>query len=250
MKRISLIFSILVLCSTSLFAQGAPTKAPAPKASVTKKVPARKGPLTAAALPNSTSLSWTLSITTGATYNVYKAPCTGFVQGTGTGTVTGVGTCTTPGTFVKLTTTPLSSTTTTYVDTAVTPNSAAAYEVTTVCATGGACPSTTAVPSESIPSNIIAALTPGNQPQPPTLSITTVTKVINPNNTQTVVAKWTDTNLIQQYFAFTNGSLFLAQGLTSSSTGSFAEEWTGPTTTTVTFIAVDAVGESASQKVM
>jgi hypothetical protein len=69
--------------------------------------------------------------------------------------------------------------------------------------------------------------------------------------TQTVLFKWTDTGTgIGEYFAFTDGTKFLGQGLTSSQTGTFAEQVTVAAGTPVTVLACNAAGSCATQQAM
>lgn len=199
-------------------------------------------PTFAAATPLSPSvvLTWTLSPTVGVTsQNVYRAPCTGTVTNSACSTDS-------TATFTKLPAgTALGPTVATFTDTTVSDGQAYIYYVTAVCPAAPVQPCN----GESLPSNHAAAAVPGVPPQPPSgVTIGSVTAVVNGAN-KTVIAKWTDTNAVGQYFSFTDGTKFLNQGLTSSLTGSFAEEVTVPATTIVTFFACDATGSCASQVV-
>jgi hypothetical protein len=196
--------------------------------------------LTAVPAPSpSVVLTWTLSPTVGVTsQNVYRAPCTGTVTGS---------VCSTDSTavFTKLAAgINLAAAATTFTDTTVVDGQAYIYYVTAFCPIGQLSCS-----GESLPSNHAAAAVPGGPPQPPSgVVIGSVTATVNGAN-KTVVARWTDTNAVGQYFSFTDGTKFLNQGLTSSLTGSFAEEVVVPATTTITFFACDATGSCASQVV-
>jgi len=188
----------------------------------------------AQAVPHSASLSWTLSTNAAVTsQNVYRGACAGTVT---------TGTCRTDSTatFTKLPAgTALGPGVKTFTDSTVTASTGYIYYVTALCATCN--------PQESIPSNHIAVVIPADQPPPPTgLTITSVAMNIT-GTTQTVVAKWSDTSGTEQEFRFSDGNLFVAQGLTSSATGSFAEQWVGPAGTPITFIACNAKGSCASQ---
>jgi hypothetical protein len=126
-----------------------------------------------------------------------------------------------------------------YVDASVLAGQSLSYCATTVDSTA----------SESACSIAVAATIPTN-PNPPVIKIT-VAQVTVTGATQTVLFKWTDTGSgLGEYFAFTDGTKFLGQGLTSSATGSFAEELTVPTGTLVTVMACNTAGVCASQAAM
>jgi hypothetical protein len=180
-------------------------------------------------------LAWTTTPVTGVTYtgfNAYRAPCTGTVAAQ---------VCSTDSTatFTKLAAgTGLPATTLNFTDTTVSAGTNYIYYVTSLCST---CSTT-----ESIPSNHIAVTIPANQPPPPTLSIVSVAINVT-GSTETVTAQWTDTSGTQQAFKFSNGTSFLAQGLTSDPSGSFAQQWTGPVGTPIIFMVQNAAGANASQ---
>jgi hypothetical protein len=179
-------------------------------------------------------LSWVAPVTTGVVYtgfNVYRATCTGTVT---------AGVCSTDSTatFAKITATALPATALSYTDTPLTAATSYIWYVTSLCAT---CTTT-----ESIPSNHVAGTTTANQPPPPVLSITSVAMNVT-GNTETVTAQWTDTSGTQQAFKFSNGTSFVAQGLTSDPSGNFAQRWTGPAGTPIIFMVSNAAGISASQ---
>lgn len=126
-----------------------------------------------------------------------------------------------------------------YVDTSVTAGQNLSYCMTTVDSKSqeSACSVPTAV---TVPTN----------PNPPTLTITSVALIQN-GATETVLAKWTDTNLgIGQQFSFSDGVKFRGQGLTSSAIGIFAEELTVQAGTPITFTVCNATGVCASQAAM
>ncbi len=179
---------------------------------------------------HSATIAWTLSASAGVTsQNVYRAPCTGTAA---------AGACSAEGAFTKIASP--GPAVTTYTDSTVAAATGYSYYLTAVCSTCS--------PSESVPSVHIAAMIPGNQPAPPTgPTITSVAILLN-GTTETVVAKWTDPTGTQQDYRFSNGSQFVAQGLTSSASGAFAEEWTGPAGTAITFIACNSTGGCVSQK--
>jgi len=170
------------------------------------------------AFAHTASVSWVNSPDTANT-NVYRL----------------VGTCPTSLTgFTKLTTTPV--TTASYTDSTVTVGTTYAYYVTAIL--NG---------TESVPSNCISATVPV---APPTgLSITSVA-LSTTGGVETAVAKWSDTSGTQQSFFFTDGNKVIAQGLTSSLTGTFAEQWKGTPTSTVLFTVCNSVGQCATQKAM
>jgi hypothetical protein len=184
------------------------------------------------------NLSWTLSVGVGiVSQNVYRANCTGTVT---------AGTCSTDSTatFTKLSAgTAIGPTLTTFSDTTVAAGASYIYYVTAVCPTAGACV------GESSPSSHVAGSIPGNPPPPPTgLQILTISKVINPNGSETFTAKWSDTNTsAEQTYSFSNGTQIINQGLTSSLTGTFAEEVTVPNGTAIVFLVSDAMGAQAEQ---
>jgi hypothetical protein len=139
--------------------------------------------------------------------------------------------------FVKINS--ATSTTLSYVDAAVAAGQNLSYCVTTVDSKN----------QESVCSVAVSTTIPTN-PNPPTVTITSVALTIT-GATETVLAKWNDTNLgVGEYFAFLDGMKFLGQGLTSSQTGSFAETLTLPAGTQVTFLVCNATGSCQSQKAM
>lgn len=174
--------------------------------------------LAAQSFAHTASISWSNSPDTSNT-NVYR------LAGTCPATTTG---------FVKITATPV--TTANYTDSTVSPGVYCYYVTATLNG------------SESVPSNTAQATVPVAPPSG--LSITSVSMIINPNGTETVLAKWTDSSGTQQDFRFSDGSKFVSQGLTSSLTGSFAQTFTGPAGTAITFIACNSQGSCASQKAM
>lgn len=142
------------------------------------------------------------------------------------------GPCPTPiAGFTKITASPV--TTATYTDLVVNAGTTYAYYATAFLNN-----------VESVPSNCVSATVPVAQPTGLTLTSVALTTT---GNTETVLARWTDTSGTQQDFRFSNGALFIAQGLTSSQNGVFAERWTGPAGTPITFIACNATGQCASQ---
>jgi hypothetical protein len=189
---------------------------------------------------HSASLSWTPSVTAGVSgQNVYRANCAGTVT---------AGACSTDSTatFTKLAAgTNLGPTIASFTDSTVAGGSAYIYYVTAVCPATGACQ------GESVPSGHVATVIPGTPPNPPTgLSLTSVALVINPDGTQTVTAKWTDTNLgVGQSFLFSDGKKVVNQGLTSSTTGTFAEIYKSAPGT-VFFSVCDALGQCVSRQAM
>jgi hypothetical protein len=125
------------------------------------------------------------------------------------------------------------------------------YYVNVTCmGTGAACAAPYTGAGAGPNSNEVATLIPPTAPPAPTISIGSVAENINPDGTQTVVAKWTDTNPVGQWFSFSDGNNFLSQGFIAPGPTTFAEEWTGPASTVVIFNATDAAGVSASQKEM
>lgn len=171
----------------------------------------------AAAQAHTAKISWTNSTDTNNT-NVYR--------------LTGACPTGTAG-FTKVTATPVTNAT--YTDSAVVPGNYCYYVTASLNGV------------ESIPSGTVQATVPV---APPTgLTITSVAMLIN-GSTETILAKWSDSNPVGQYFAFTDGAKFLGQGLTSSLTGTFAQQLTVPIGTVVTFLACDTMGSCASQKAM
>lgn len=184
---------------------------------------------------HSVSLSWTAAVTTGVTYtgfNVYRALCTGTVT---------AAVCSTDSTasFSKLSAgTGLPATAVAFTDSTVSAGTNYIYYVTSLCAT---CSN-----QESVPSNHEAVTIPANQPPPPTLSITSVAINVT-GNTETITASWTDSSGTQQSFKFSNGQIFVAQGLTSDPSGNFVQQWSGPAGTPISFQVSNAAGQFASQ---
>lgn len=167
-------------------------------------------------------------------YNVYRANCTGIVTS---------GVCSTDSTavFSKLAA-GASMVVTSLTDSTAVAGNSYIYYVTAVCPTSGPCQ------GESAPSNHLAVSIP---PAPPSgVTLTSVTAIANPDGTQTITAKWSDTNPVQQTFSFSDGLSVKNQGLTSSSTGTFAERYTAIGSATIYFTVCDAAGQCASQKAM
>jgi hypothetical protein len=66
---------------------------------------------------------------------------------------------------------------------------------------------------------------------------------------QTILARWSDSNLgAQQSFFFSDGVNILNQGITSSPTGVFAEQYTGPAGAPIYFTVSNSLGESGTQR--
>lgn len=176
---------------------------------------------------HSASVTWTLSTSTAVvSQNVYRSADAGV-------------------TFTKLAAgTALGPAVTSFTDSTVAAGASYQYYVTAVCPTTGACV------GESVPSNKVTAVIPGNPPPPPTgLTIGSVA-MNTTGGVETALAKWSDTSGTQQSFFFTDGSKVIAQGLTSSLTGTFAEQWKGTPTSTVWFTVCNSVGACATQKAM
>ena len=161
------------------------------------------------------TLTWTNSPDTNNTF-VYRltGPCPNPLAG-----------------FTKLTAVPI--TTATYADSAVNAGTTYAYYATAFLNN-----------LESVPSNCISATVPVTPPSG--LSITSVAINII-GNTETVTAQWVDPSGTQQAFKFSNGTSFVAQGLTSDPSGNFAQQWTGPAGTPIIFMVQNAAGANASQ---
>jgi hypothetical protein len=183
------------------------------------------GAVSATGTAHSTTFTWTpASQPTGITvagYNLYCAPTSGGETAVnpvnGSTLITG----------------------TSYVDTSVTAGTTQ-FCVMTADTTGGA--------QQSAFSNEVTFTTPSN-PNPPTLSITSVAININGNN-ETVTAQWTNSNNVGQHFSFSNGTNFVNQGDIAPASGSFAEQVTVPVGTIVTFSVQDATEAFASQQAM
>lgn len=198
------------------------------------------GQIRATSAPSGVTLSWVQSNSAGVNGNkVYRATClavTGTVQPDGAI----IGTCAQPGTFavIDTATTPI----VTYTDSAVSPLTSYAYEVTATC--------TTCVPTESTTaSNVIGVTTaPSGAPNPPT-GLTLSASVSG--TSQNVIAQWTDTSGTGMWFAFSDGNNFLAQGLIAPGpTTTFAQQWNGPVATSVVFVVCNATSACASQREM
>jgi hypothetical protein len=69
-------------------------------------------------------------------------------------------------------------------------------------------------------------------------------------STQTVLAKWSDTSGTQQSYFFTDGNKVIAQGLTSSATGTFAEATFSAAGVPIQFVVCNSVGQCATKKAM
>jgi hypothetical protein len=185
-----------------------------------------QGKLTATATAHSNTLTWTASVTTGVNYNVYKAPCSGFVQGTGTGSVPGVGTCTSLGAFTSGAT---GITGTTYVDTNVSSGQSFTYQVTSFCPTTGTCPA--GISGESVPSNQVSALTPTPTvpPAPPTgLSGTVAVNHVGTQNR--ITATWSDAPGVSTMYAMFNSDKNYTQmngSPTPTAAGMYSVTYTG-----------------------
>lgn len=136
--------------------------------------------------------------------------------------------------FIKLTSSPV--VTSNYIDSTV--------------VAGNYCYFVTAVLNgvESAPSNTAQATVPVAPPSG--LSITSVAINILPNGRQQVLARWSDPSATGQSFFFSDNSKILAQGLTASQTGMFAQQWKGPVGTKIRFNACNSIGQCASQLAM
>ena len=125
-----------------------------------------------------------------------------------------------------------------YTDTSVSAGQALSYCASTIDSKG----------QESACSIAVTATVPTN-PNPPTLTITSVAMNIT-GNTETVLAKWTNTNSVGQHFTFSDGHNFISQGLIGPTSGTFAQQVVVPAGTNVIFSVDDATGAFASQKVI
>lgn len=116
-----------------------------------------QGKLKSQTTAHSATLSWTASVTSGVTYNVYRSTSV-------SGPFTVVSTPTVPGSAVSFT------------DSAVTPGASYIYQVTSVC--GATCPA--GIAGESVPSNQITVIIPNPQPPaaPTNLHLGSVTVVV------------------------------------------------------------------------
>lgn len=124
-----------------------------------------------------------------------------------------------------------------FTDTNVTPGTTAFYKADAQASNG----------NHSVPSNEVSGTTPSN-PNPPTVTITSATLVIT-GDTQTATVKWTDPSGIEQDFKFTNNVTYLAQGITTSANGLYAQKFTGPVGQVIQFTACNAAGSCATTPV-
>ena len=159
------------------------------------------------------SLGWQASTTTGVSYNVYRAPCTG--------TISTSNVCSAEGTFAKIG----NATTLTYVDSTVAAGSNYSYYVTALCGTTG-CP--TGTQGESAASNHIGAAIPFNAPAPPgNLAITSVARYTNPDGSTGIVAKWEGVPNMKMTYAFYGNGKVLTSATVSNASGVYQANWTG-----------------------
>jgi hypothetical protein len=161
---------------------------------------------------HSARINFTVSSTPGvASYDAYRAPCTGAVTSTNT--------CP-EGTFAKVG----STTTSPYIDTAVTAGSAYAYYLIAVCPSTGC---TATVKGSSAPSNHIAATIPFDAPQPPVLLDITTARVIRNGANVQLSASWVDNPGFQtSWTLLVNGSSF-ASGTQTNPAGNYGVNWVG-----------------------
>lgn len=171
----------------------------------------------AMAQSHSVVVHWTNSPDTANT-NVYRF--TGACPGT-------------PAGFVKLTAAPVTAGT--YSDTTVVPNFYCYY---VTAALNGV---------ESLPSPTVQVTVPVAPPSG--LALTSVAILIN-GNQQTVTAKWTDDSGTQQDYFFSDGTKVLNRGLTSSASGTFAQQVKTAVGVPVRFTACNSVGDCMSQVAM
>jgi hypothetical protein len=162
------------------------------------------------------SLSWVASTTAGvATYNVYRAPCTGTIS---------AGVCSAEGTFAKIGN--VAAPIVTYSDSTVAAGSSYSYYVTAVCPVNNCSGGGT---GESVASNHIAAAVPFPPPNPPSnLSITSVSKQVT-GSTTTLSASWVDTPGTTTNYSILwqpNGQV-ITSGWVNSATGIYTTTWTG-----------------------
>jgi len=149
---------------------------------------------------HSASLSWTLSTSTAVvSQNVYRSSDAGV-------------------TFTKLAAgTGLAATITTFTDSTAAAGATYQYYVTAVCPTTGACT------GESIPSNKVTAVIPGNTPPPPTgLSITNIA-INNVNGQDRLQVDWTaPANSATAFTIFGGQGQVLKQGSQTTANGVYS----------------------------
>ena len=170
---------------------------------------------------HSVGLSAQPSTTTGvSSYNVYRAPCTTITAGVcsaGEGTFAVVGTATVSASI-------------TYTDSTVKGGFNYSYYFTAVCPAAGCGTDASGnkITGESNASNKTAAAVPGSQPLPPgNLSITTITRNLQPDGTTIVAATWYAQPNMQTVYTFYGNGTVLTRAALKNSSGAYTANWSG-----------------------